>query len=83
MAPLEDLPEHTVTSNASRPLSASLNGVDNVGKTTQLAWLHRGLPGAHLVGTIDAWDARWREVAAGDFAHWWSNPPRRSTSASC
>lgn len=60
-----------MTNNANRPLSVSLNGVDNVGKTTQLAWLHRALPGAHLVGTIDAWDARWREVASGDFAHWW------------
>lgn len=52
-------------------LSVSLNGVDNVGKTTQLAWLHRGIPGAHLAGSVDAWDSRWREVASGDFAHWW------------
>lgn len=52
-------------------LAVSLNGVDNVGKTTQLSWLHRGLPGAHLVGTVDAWDSRWQQVAAGDFAHWW------------
>jgi hypothetical protein len=48
-----------------------LNGVDNVGKTTQLAWLHRGVTGSHLVGSVDAWDARWRELGAGDFAHWW------------
>lgn len=54
-----------------RHLSVSLNGVDNVGKTTQLAWLHRGVTGAHLVGTVDAWDFRWREVASGDFGHWW------------
>ncbi|MGH3468281.1 MAG: hypothetical protein ACRDQF_11180, partial [Thermocrispum sp.] len=52
-------------------LSVSLNGVDNVGKTTQLAWLCRGVPGAHLVGTVDSWDSRWREAASGDFAHWW------------
>lgn len=52
-------------------LSVSLNGVDNVGKTTQLAWLRRGVPGAHLVGSVDAWDARWREVAAEDFGRWW------------
>lgn len=52
-------------------LTVSLNGVDNVGKTTQLAWLHRGMPGAQLVGTIDAWDSRWQQVAAVDFAHWW------------
>lgn len=57
--------------HAGQHLSVSLNGVDNVGKTTQLAWLHRGMTGAHLVGTVDVWDSRWREVAAGDFAHWW------------
>lgn len=60
-----------MTADADRPLSVSLNGVDNVGKTTQLAWLHRGISDAHLVGTVDAWDSRWRDVAAGDFAHWW------------
>ena len=50
----------------------SLNGVDNIGKTSpRLAWLHRGMPGAQLVGTVDAWDSRWQEVSAGDFAHWW------------
>ncbi|MDR7303506.1 hypothetical protein [Haloactinomyces albus] len=52
-------------------LAVSLNGVDNVGKTTQLAWLRRGMPSAHAVGTVDAWDSRWREVASGDFAQWW------------
>ncbi|WP_418153959.1 hypothetical protein [Actinoalloteichus caeruleus] len=57
--------------DAHQYLSVSLNGVDNVGKTTQLAWLRRGMPDAHLVGTVDAWDSRWREVSAGDFAHWW------------
>ena len=60
-----------MTADADHRLSVSLNGVDNVGKTTQLAWLHRGMPDAHLVGTVDAWDSRWREVAEGDFAHWW------------
>jgi dephospho-CoA kinase len=60
-----------VTAHADHHLSVSLNGVDNVGKTTQLAWLRRGMPGAHLVGTVDAWDSRWHDVAAGDFARWW------------
>jgi len=60
-----------VTVNTKDHLSVSLNGVDNVGKTTQLAWLHRGMTRFHLVGSVDAWDARWREVAAGDFAQWW------------
>jgi hypothetical protein len=53
------------------PVSVSLNGVDNVGKSTQAAWLRRGIPGAHAVGTVDAWDPRWRQLAAGDFAQWW------------
>jgi hypothetical protein len=29
------------------------------------------MPEAHIVGTVDAWDSRWRDVAAGDFGHWW------------
>ncbi|GAB3209141.1 hypothetical protein GCM10027294_22340 [Marinactinospora endophytica] len=53
------------------PASVSLNGVDNIGKTTNLAWLQRGMPAAQLVGTVDAWDSRWQEVASEDFAHWW------------
>jgi hypothetical protein len=53
------------------PVSVSLNGVDNVGKSTQAAWLRRGIPGADAVGAVDAWDSRWQEVAAGDFAQWW------------
>lgn len=52
-------------------LAVSLNGVDNVGKTTQLAWLHRAIPGSSLVGSIDAWDAEWAQVAGRDFASWW------------
>lgn len=56
---------------ADERLSVSFNGVDNVGKTTHLAWLQCGMPSAHSVGTVDAWDSRWQEVAAGDFASWW------------
>lgn len=52
-------------------LSVSLNGADNIGKTTQLAWLHQGWPEASLVGSVNAWDQRWEHVAGGDFAHWW------------
>lgn len=55
----------------TEPVSVSLNGVDNVGKTTQLRWLHRAMSSAHLVGSIDRWDSRWSEVAAGDFSRWW------------
>lgn len=56
---------------ASPPLTISLNGVDNVGKTTHLRWLDRALPDAHLVGKIDRWEPRWAEVARTDFARWW------------
>lgn len=59
------------THQATGHLSVSLNGVDNIGKTTQLAWLHRGWPEASLVGSVNAWDQRWEHVAGGDFAHWW------------
>jgi hypothetical protein len=57
--------------SADELVSVSLNGVDNVGKSTQVAWLGRGIPGVHAVGSVDAWDSRWREVAAGNFAQWW------------
>jgi hypothetical protein len=70
MAIVEELLERAMT-NSADDLSVSLNGVDNVGKTTQLGWLHRGTPGAQLVGTVDAWDSRWRDLASGAFAHWW------------
>lgn len=53
------------------PVTVSLNGCDNVGKTTQLRWLAAAMPGAHLVGTIDRWHPRWAEVSVGDFARWW------------
>jgi len=29
------------------------------------------MPGAHIVGTVDAWDSHWKDLASGDFAHWW------------
>jgi hypothetical protein len=60
-----------VVNQAEGPVSVSLNGVDNIGKSTQVAWLARAMPDAHMAGTVDGWDARWQEVAAGDFAHWW------------
>lgn len=49
----------------------SLNGLDNVGKTSQLRWLSRALAGATLTGAIDRWDSRWQVVAQTDFAKWW------------
>lgn len=53
------------------PFTVSLNGPDNVGKTTQLAWLAQGLRGSHHVGTIDRWHARWSEVGGPGFSSWW------------
>jgi adenylylsulfate kinase-like enzyme len=49
----------------------SLNGADNVGKSTHLRWLTPAMTGATWCGTIDSWHPRWAEVASGDFAHWW------------
>lgn len=56
---------------APQSVAVSLNGVDNIGKTTQLRWLRRGVADAQVVGSIDKWHPRWHEVAAGDFACWW------------
>jgi dephospho-CoA kinase len=70
MAILEELSEQAMIVSAEH-ISVSVNGVDNVGKTTQLAWLCRAIPEAHLVGTVDAWDSHWQGIAAWDFAHWW------------
>lgn len=55
----------------SSRVTLSINGADNVGKSTQLRWLSRGASGCHLAGTIGAWDSRWERLAAGDFARWW------------
>lgn len=55
----------------AHPLAISLNGSDNVGKTAQLAWLDRGVPGAHHVGTVSLWDDRWSQVAGPGFSRWW------------
>lgn len=51
--------------------AVSLNGADNVGKSTQLRWLRWALPAVTTVGTIDRWDAQWTRVASGDFSRWW------------
>ncbi|MCO6003773.1 hypothetical protein NE236_02165 [Actinoallomurus purpureus] len=52
-------------------LTVSLNGADNVGKTTHLRWLARAIPAATNVGTVDRWNPEWKTVAEGDFARWW------------
>lgn len=52
----------------------TLNGCDNVGKTSALRWLAGAMRGAHLVGTIDRWHPGWARVAGedgGGFARWW------------
>lgn len=55
----------------AHPLSLSLNGVDNVGKTAQLSWLARAIDGAHHVGSADKWHRRWADLAGEGFAQWW------------
>jgi hypothetical protein len=60
-----------VNTPIAHPLAISLNGSDNVGKTAQLAWLDRGVPGAHHVGSVSLWDDRWSQVAGPGFSRWW------------
>ncbi|GAB3866028.1 hypothetical protein ACFPIJ_13450 [Dactylosporangium cerinum] len=49
----------------------SLNGADNVGKSTQLRWLATAVADSSMRGTIDRWHTRWVEVSEGDFSRWW------------
>lgn len=52
-------------------LTVSINGADNVGKTTHIGWLARAIPAATNVGTVDRWNPEWKTVTEGDFARWW------------
>lgn len=55
-----------------RPDFVSLNGPDNVGKTTQLQLLAQSRPGYQPLGAIHEHDPEpWARVAAGDYARWW------------
>lgn len=57
----------------------SLNGPDNVGKTTQLARLAARWDGFQMLGSIHQHDPEpWEQVAASDYASWWFE---RSTTA--
>ena len=50
----------------------SLNGPDNVGKTTHLARLARHSNDFQLLGSVHEYDPeRWSRVAVGDYATWW------------
>ncbi|NIL64688.1 hypothetical protein [Salinispora arenicola] len=52
-------------------IAVTLNGADNVGKTTNAQWLLSALPDAIFAGTVDRWDRRWAKVSRGDFSRWW------------
>ncbi|MDG4768553.1 hypothetical protein O7632_31340 [Solwaraspora sp. WMMD406] len=52
-------------------IAVTLNGADNVGKTTNARWLASAIPGVRFTGTIDRWDQRWALVSQGDFGQWW------------
>ncbi|MEU8327566.1 hypothetical protein [Micromonospora sp. NPDC048839] len=52
-------------------IAVTLNGADNVGKTTNARWLASALPDVDFTGTIDRWDRRWAEVSQRDFGQWW------------
>jgi hypothetical protein len=54
------------------PGFVSLNGPDNVGKTTQLRLLAQHRSGFQTLGAIHDHDPEpWERVAAGDYAAWW------------
>ncbi|MFJ4622293.1 hypothetical protein [Streptomyces sp. NPDC088812] len=54
------------------PGFVSLNGPDNVGKTTQLRLLAQQHSGFQPLGAIHDHDPEpWERVAAGDYAAWW------------
>ncbi|MEU6072523.1 hypothetical protein [Micromonospora sp. NPDC047074] len=52
-------------------IAVTLNGADNVGKTTNARWLAAAMPDVEFTGTIDRWDRRWAEVSRRDFSQWW------------
>jgi hypothetical protein len=61
-----------VVTAAVAPWFLSLNGPDNVGKTTQLERLAQQRPRLQPLGSIHQHDAEtWRSVAEGDYAAWW------------
>ncbi|MFD5319395.1 hypothetical protein [Streptomyces sp. NPDC127098] len=57
---------------AVAPAFVSLNGPDNVGKTTQLRLLAERRPHFQPLGAIHDHDPKpWARVVAGDYARWW------------
>jgi hypothetical protein len=57
---------------AAQPDFVSLNGPDNVGKTTQLRRLDRHRSGFQPLGAIHDHDPEpWARVASDDYARWW------------
>ncbi|MFI6331490.1 hypothetical protein ACIBBG_24685 [Micromonospora chersina] len=52
-------------------IAVTLNGADNVGKTTNARWLASAMPDVEFTGTVDRWDRRWAEVSRRDFSQWW------------
>ncbi|MGW3493402.1 hypothetical protein [Streptomyces sp. NPDC001020] len=57
---------------AESPDFVSLNGPDNVGKTTHIGRLAERCDGFQPLGAIHEHDPEpWARVAAGDYARWW------------
>ena len=62
---------------AGAPWFLSLNGPDNVGKTSQLERLAHHRPRLQLLGSIHQHDPEaWRSAAEGDYAAWWFEKSR-------
>lgn len=59
-------------SRLTAPVAVSLNGADNVGKTSHLRWLRSAVDGEVAdMGTIDRYDPTWARVSGDGFARWW------------
>ncbi|WP_406317753.1 tyrosine-type recombinase/integrase [Streptosporangium sp. NBC_01639] len=51
-------------------VTVALSGPDNVGKTTQIRLLARRY-GAHNLGPLDDYDARWQDAKRQGLSSWW------------
>src|SRR5699024_4560538 len=54
-----------------RTQTVTLNGLDEVGKATQLRLLASAVKAVTNAGTVSSWDPRWAAVSAAHFSEWW------------
>src|SRR5690625_6949095 len=54
-----------------RTQTVTLNGLDEVGKSTQLRILASAEKALPTAGTVSSWDPRWAAVSAAHVSEWW------------